>query len=41
MQKKQNGFIDFILLLTKWRKFLFINLFIVGVASHLMVTKNN
>ena len=33
MNKEKKTFIDFILLLTKWRRSLFINLFLVGVVS--------
>lgn len=33
MRKKNNSFWDFLWLLTKWRKFLFINLSIVGVIA--------
>ncbi len=33
MSKKNSSFLDFIWLLTKWRKFLFINLFLVGLVA--------
>lgn len=33
MNKEKKTFIDFLLLLTKWRKSIFINLFLVGVIS--------
>lgn len=33
MNKEKKTFIDFLLLLTKWRKLLFINLIIVGIVS--------
>ena len=33
MSKKNNSFIDFLWLLTKWRKFLFINLFLVAIVA--------
>lgn len=33
MSKNKSSFIDFIWLLTKWRKFLFINLFLVAIVS--------